>query len=267
MFYIILRTIKDKKWVMFSYGLAGILLLWMYVALFPTIRAQSEQIQEIFGQNEGFGKALGIEQLDFSTLESFLTFEYFNFLWPLLIIFISISFAGTIVRDFERGTMDFVLSRPISRLKIFAGRAVTALLAIFLFNIISVFAIFPLVTLHGIDYTFSNYMYILPIGFLFGAAVVAIACFFSVMFSERGRIYLLTGGILVFMFVIDIISAFKENLNNFKYLSFFHYYDPAEAIIDSSLSVVSIGVFTAVVIVGLVAGAVVFKRRDVNASS
>src|SRR3990167_4166915 len=267
MFSIMLRTIKDKKWVMLSYGLAGILFLWMYLALFPTIQTQSDKIQEVFGQNEGFGKAFGIEKLNFSTLESFLAFEYFNFIWPMLIIFISISFASTIVRDFERGTMDFTLSRPVSRSKIFAGRAVTALLAVFVFNIVSIFAIFPLAMLHGIDYIFFNYMYMLAIGFLFGAAIVAIACFFSAILSERGRAYLFTGSIIMVMFVINIISAFKESLSNIKYLSLFYYYDPGEAVINSSLSVVSIGVLTAVAVVGLAAGAFVFKRRDVNASS
>ena len=48
MLTIIRRTIRDRKLSFIAYLLTAVLLLWMYVALFPTMQEQSEVLVTAF---------------------------------------------------------------------------------------------------------------------------------------------------------------------------------------------------------------------------
>lgn len=267
MFTIFWRTIQNRKISLIVYCLAGILLLWMYVAMFPSIQQQAEIFTEIMeGYPEGFLKAFGIdESFNFSTIENFLSIEQFSLVWPIILIFIIVSLAGSgISGEIERGTAEILLSRPVSRLKIFFGRYLAGLFTLLVFTIFSVFAISPLSELHNIDYIFENYITFSILGFLFGWAVFSLAMMFSALFSEKGKTYMLTAGILVVMYVLNLVAALKENLQDLKFLSFFHYFNYQGALIHNTIELETIWVFAAVIIFCTLIGAICFSKRDIR---
>ncbi len=65
------------------------------------------------------------------------------------------------------------------------------------------------------------------------------------------------------MYVLNVISTFKESLKDLRYLSFFHYYDYTAAMLDNKLDSQAIWVFLGVSLVATVLGALWFMRRDV----
>lgn len=71
------------------------------------------------------------------------------------------------------------------------------------------------------------------------------------------------GGILIIMYVLNIIAALKDNLKNLKYLSFFYYYDPDQALIKNIINNTGVLVFIIVIVVCTVLAVVWFKKRDV----
>jgi len=190
MLKIILKTFKDKKIGLIIYSISGILLLWMYVAMFPSIQQQADAFNELI-QNypEGFMKTFGIDgSFNFSYIENFLSVEHFSLIWPIMVIFLLVSFAGAgIAGEIEKGTVEIPLSRPVSRLGIFFGRYFTGLMFLLIFTIFSVFAIIPLSQLHGIDYQLENYVSFSIVGFLFGWAIFSLAMMFSAFFSEEAK--------------------------------------------------------------------------------
>lgn len=264
MWVLFCRTIKDRKVSLIIYCLAAMGFLWMYIAMFPSIQEQAANFNELMkNYPEALMKAFNLEEMSFDTLEKFLAMEQFSFVWPLMVMFMLISLAGgSIAQEIERGTMELLLSRPISRIKIFLSRYLVGLAILFVFTIFSIFAVVPLAKLHHLDYVFKNHLTVAILGFLFGWAVFSLALMFSAMFSERGKVYMMSGGTLLLMYVFNIIAALQENLEKLKYFSFFYYFDTQKALVHNIIHQEAILVFALVIVVCTALGAIWFKRRD-----
>ena len=74
MFTIFFRSIKDRKISLIVYMASALLFMWMYIAMYPAIAEQGEALAAFM---ESFPPALfevfGIEDLDMSTVENFLS--------------------------------------------------------------------------------------------------------------------------------------------------------------------------------------------------
>jgi len=266
MIRIFLRIIRDKKTSIIVYSVAGILLLWMYVAMFPSIRDQAESLSELMqSYPEGFLEAFGIDEgFNFDRLENFVSIEHFSLIWPIIVIFMLVSFAGAgITGEIEKGTVEIPLSRPVSRIGIFFGRYLAGLFILLIFTIFSVFAVVPLANLHAIDYVFENYTTFAILGFLFGWAIFSLAMMFSAFFSEKSRVYMFIGSLLITMYVLNLIAVLKESFQDLKFLSFFYYYDYKSAVVDNTINSEAIWVFAAVIIFCTFIGAIWYKNRDI----
>jgi len=265
MLNIFLRTIKDRKISLAIYSTAGLIFLWMYVALFPSMQKNAEAFEEMFeNMPEIFFKALGIESLGFSTIEQFLSIEHFSLVWPLMAIFLLLSIAGSsLAGEIEKGTAELLLSKPISRLKLFLGKYMSGIFSLLVFTVISIFAIAALAPMHAVSYNFANFALAAVLSFLFGWAIFSMGMLFSAIFSERSRVYMACGAILLVMYVLNVIALLSENLEWLKYASFFHYYDYHAAIVDGSLDIFNVLLFGGVITVFSIGAAWWFTRRDI----
>lgn len=265
MWPIFLQTIKDKKNSLIIYCLAAIGFMWMYIAMFPSMQSQAEQFQELMkSYPQAMMKAFNIEELSFDKIEKFLAMEDFSIIWPLMVAFLFISLAGnSLAGEIERGTIEIILAKPVSRTKIYFSRYFTGVFILLIFTFFSIFMVVPLCELHNVDYQFMNFFKMAVIGFLFGWAVFSLAFMFSAIFSERSKPYMFVGGILLLMYVANIIANLKESLINLKYFSFFYYYNQNQALIHNNLEQQSIVVFIIVAIICTIIGLIFFNKRDI----
>ena len=239
--------------------------MWMYVAMFPSIAKQADAFTEVF---ENFPPAVfeifGIEDLNMSTLENFLSMEHFSLVLPIMTLFLMTSVAGrAIAGEIETGTVELLIGRPVSRLKLFFAKYVSGMGVLIVFTVISVFSIIPLAALHGVEYQIESFAAGALIVFLFGWAVFSMAMMFSSFFSERSKVYMACGGILLAMYVLNIIALMKDSLDALKYLSFFHYYAYSDAVIRQSLYGTGCLIFVCVSIVCTAFGLSWFLKRDI----
>lgn len=262
---LILKMFKDRRTSLLVYAIAGIGFLEMYVAIYPSIFKQAARFNELFASYpQEFLKAFGIDRLDMSTLENYIAMEHFSLIWPLMLVIFMISIAGgALAGEIERGTIELLLARPISRLKLFIGRYLYGFIALVIFILATVFAIIPLAEIHKVTYNADRYLIISILGLLFGLAVFSLSLLVSALFSERGRVSMILGGSLVLMYVLNVVASLKENLSDLKYLSFFHYFDAQSALTKGELNLTSVWVFAGIIIVSTIIGAMVWKRRDV----
>lgn len=265
MLQIFLRAIKDRKVSLLIYCIAGIAVLWMYVGLYPSIQEQAEEIAKLFeSYPEGLRAVFGIENFEMDTLEKFLALEQLGLIWGIMAIFMVSSIAGgSISGEIDKGTIEILLSKPISRIRIFLARYAAGIVSLVIFAFFSIFAIFPLAMLHSVKLSEISYVYLFIISVMFAFTVFSMAMMFSALFSERGRTYMLVGMILGAMYLLNVASALVERLELLRYLSFFYHFDHGKALVAGELNVSALAVFAILSILFTLIGVAWFNKRDI----
>lgn len=249
-----------------AFCLAGILLMWMYIAFFPLIQQQSESIKGLLqSMPKGLLRAFGVENLNIFNLEGFLTYKHYTLMLPLMIIFLMASLAGTgLSGEVERGTIEISLACPVSRLRMFFGLYFAGLVMLIVFTICAVLVIAPLAGIYGMAYIFRYHFLVAVMSLFFGWAVFSLSMLISAVNSELRRAYMILGGIIFAMYILDLLGALVNSLAWMKYFSFFYYFNPNQIMMHQALPLTSILVFTASALILTLAGALWFKARDVG---
>lgn len=264
---IFLKTLKERWLSVAVYTGLAILLLIVYLGSFSAIRDQAKQLQDVLkAYPEGFMKAFGLENSTafFDNIENFLSTEQFSFIWPILVIAMTISQGGSaIAGEIESQTIEFLLSKPITRVRIFFAKYLAAIANLLFFDLISILIAIPLASAFGYAHKTANFFTMAIVGAMFGLAILSLSFLFSSIFSDKGKPYFITAGIVVLMYALNIISALKTSLDSLKYLSFFHYYSPGDALGKNHIDPLAFFVFLGVSAISTALAVYIFSKRDV----
>ncbi|MDP4000673.1 MAG: ABC transporter permease [bacterium] len=262
---IFLQVLYNKRKFLSIYSIVGVVFIWMYVALFPAFAKQGEEFNKLLeSYPEQLTAIFGVKDLSFSTLQNFLALEHFSILWPLLVILVALGLAAPAISgEIEKGTIELILSKPVSRLGLFFGNYFAAAIGLVIFIAFSVFSVIPLSLLHGVKIEVMNYMSVAYMGLLFGLAVLSVGFLCSVLFSERSKVNYTTGGILGLMYVLTLASNLSERFASQKFFSFFYYFDGVNVVIKNQINILSIVVFLLVTVVLTSYAAYHFHNRDI----
>jgi ABC-2 type transport system permease protein len=245
------------------YTVFSIALMWMYIALFPSFSKVDTSFMNAFP--EGMMKAFNFDINSFVTIQGFLSTEQFSFIWPMLMIALTVGYGGyAFAGEIEKGTIEFLLAKPVSRLNFFFSRYLVGLVMLVVFTPLTILAAIPLCKLYDINLSSSHFYTFVWLSLLFGVAIYNLAIMLSAIFSEKGKVFFLSIGLTVLMYVINIISTLKESLSDIKYVSFFYYYNPPKALIYNQIDQYTYWMFGGVAVVSLIVALVVFTRRDIS---
>ncbi len=117
---VLMKTLRDgrRAFAWWTIGIAGLVALM--VAVFPTVRDNEELndlVQEYPEALKGF-IAFGGE-VDYLSGPGYLGSELFSFMVPLLFLIAAVGAgAGAIAGEEDRGTLDLLLSAPVSRVRV-----------------------------------------------------------------------------------------------------------------------------------------------------
>lgn len=259
------QTLLTRKKFVIAFCLISVALLWMYVGMFPSIAEKGDEFNKLLeNYPESFSAFFGIEELNFSNIENFLAVENLSIMWPMMAILLVLGLAGpALAGEVEKGTIELIISRPVSRVSLFVGRYLASASALAIFILFSIFAIFPLAALHGIDVSAANHFKAAFMGLLFGLSVLSLGMLFSAIFSEKSKVYFTAGGILGAMYIFSAAANLTDKVSALKYLSFFYYFDGLQVMMRNQLSGWSVLVFLAFIIAVAAFAAYHFDRKDI----
>ncbi|HEV2107980.1 MAG TPA: ABC transporter permease subunit [Thermomicrobiales bacterium] len=191
-----------------------------------------------------------------------------GFTHPLYITLATAALIGFTARglagEMERGTIQLALSRPISRGRVYLPRvfgllAVTLLLSVSgLLGLLLGMALArpqgELVYSHLVETGLASFFLFWAIGGLSLAGSAAA--------NTTGRAVGWATTAVVVFYVIDYLASIWSLLKPIEPVSIFDYYDPAIALVYGDLPVVNAVTLGSVGLAGVVAGLVIFVRRD-----
>lgn len=251
--------LSDRRRSLLAWGLPLGLMSAFIVAIFPSVEDSISKVVEKYPA--GLKEAFGIGQL--SNVEQYLHAEMLSLIVPLALGYLAVrAVASGLAGAAETGRLDVLLSAPVSRRRLCAaGFSATAI------ELAAVLAISFLLTMlgsvlagAGLDAgrAAAGFAGVWPLALLF-AGLGVIACAWSL------RTSVVTGavaGVLVAMYVIDLIGRLDPGFEWLRSVSVFKYY--GNAIEDGIEPIAFAGVTIAACVLAAL-GAWLFDRRDISA--
>ena len=259
-------------------GWAGLLSLLVLIALFMFVNplvADSlggpEGIESLLDRLPPALQALARTQPEFIAVSGLGGYLAVAFTHPVYVAIAAVALVGFAARslagEMERGTIQLALSRPVSRARVYLAR-VLGLLAIALL----LSAAGPIGMLIGLavaspagDFDERHFVPTAVATLLLFWAIGGLTLLGSAAADTAGRcVAWATTGLVLFYFV-DYLAELWDVLDPIEPLSIFDYFDPAQALVHGTLRALDVAVLLAVGCAGVVAGLVVFIRRDLPA--
>ncbi len=245
-------------------SLAGFGFALMYIAMFPSIQSQADQLSQLTAAMGDALKAIGIQDLGFSTLEGFISIEYFTIVWPILAFALISSWAGGMLAgEIETGTMGRLLSLPLGRQRIFWSKYATALLGLIIFSTISILACIPAAAAYDISFNAYHFWLTYALCMLFGWAFLSLGMLVSAAVSERSKVVMAVCGLAILMYVATAAAGLKDSLAWLKHLSFFSYLDVQNLLVKGQWQWETIVIFVVFSLICSIAAAIIFQKRDI----
>ncbi len=256
--HLIATHLHDRRRSVLAWGLP--LGLWsaFIVSIFPSIEDALSKATK--GYPPALKEAFGISEL--ANVEQYLQAEMLSLIVPLALGYLAVrAVASGLSGAAESGRLDVLLSAPVSRRAL--ATASFAATAVELALVLAIAIVFT-----GLGSVLSG------AGLQFGSAVAGFANVWplALLFAGLGvaatgwslRTSVVTGsvaGVLVSMYVIDLIGKLDSDLSGVRYVSVFKYY--GNAIEDGIEPLAFSGVAVAAVIFAAL-GAWLFDQRDLS---
>jgi ABC-2 type transport system permease protein len=253
---LIAAQLRERRRSLLSWGLPIGAWSAFVVAIYPSV--EEALVKVVRNYPVALKEAFGVGEL--SSVEQYLNAEMLSLIVPLAVGYLAVrSLASALSGAAESGRLDVLLSSPVSR-----RRVVTAGFCAAAIEVAAVLIFALLLTLLGSVLARANLS--------FSSALAGFASVWPLALLSAGLGIVVTGfslrtsvvtgsvaGVLVGMYVIDLIGRLDKSLDGIRYVSVFRYYGKAiEEGIDP-LSFLGVTV-VAVALAGI--GAALFERRD-----
>jgi len=245
----------------FSFGL--VLYSWMMTWFYPEIGGdQYAELVETMPVE--VSRSSGAREVPFASLGGYFQMEYLGLMWMVIVASALISYsAKAFAGEIADGTMEFLLSQPVSRVRLASTRVAvmggySAALSAASFVPIMVFG-----PKYDIDLPWDTFWSLFSFGLLFMLAVGGFTLLLSAIFSGAGRPAAISAGVFVVLWIADLVSSFSEAAGFFDPVNLVGYWQPGKIINGDPVDAVAWWLYGGVALATVVAAVAVFRRRDV----
>lgn len=257
------KTLRDQGRSLVGWAASVVLLVAMYVAIWPSIRDQPSMSDFITQLPEPLLKLFALAGADMSTPVGYIKVELLSFMAPILVILYAVlAGASAVAGEEDRRTIDLLLAAPLSRPRIVLEKAgAMAIVTVGLAGLLGVCLVVE-GSLAGMELPPAKIaavmLHLALLGLVFGGLALALG-------AATGRPGLAKGlpaVLAVVLYIVNGLGGMASWLEPFQSVSPFYQYaahDPLVTGVSWPAALVS----TATVIALLAVAVVGFRRRDV----
>lgn len=261
---VFLKSLRDlrRSFAWWAVGLVGYVAL--IVSVYPTIRDNPDLNKLVESYPEALKAFIAFGgQFDFTSAAGYLGSELFSFMIPALFLVATVgNGAGSIAGEEERGTLDLLLSAPLSRTRIAVEKLAAMCAEAAGLGLVLWLALWIGALVFGMDISATHLGAAVIVLVLLAIAYGAVAFMLA---AATGKKALAVGGtvaLAVGAYLVNSLASLVDALEPFqKATPFYHYAagDPLHNGLDpwNTLYLFAVGAVAAVV------GVALFARRDV----
>jgi ABC-2 type transport system permease protein len=255
------KTVRDLRWPTFWVALGMGAMTGYFALLFPTY-SKIIDLNSILDKMGPAAKLMGASLGDASTLIGFLHIELFSMILPALMVAFAAGMAsGFTAGEDSRGTIDVLLSYPVSRRRLVLEKTLAVVIGCIVSAVVVwVFAVAGAAA-SGSTLPWDKLAAALVMLVLIGLAFGGIALAISAYTGNRGMAIGVAVALMVVMYLVDALANIVDSLGVVRPLSLFRYYMGGDPL-RNGLNFADAGVLAAVAVVFLALSLVAFDRRD-----
>ncbi len=254
---IVRKTLRDLRWQVVGWGLGLAGLAAMLVLLYPAI---AEQFEGVELENIGFG-----EIDDISNPRQFFQVEFFTWAPVLLTVFAIIVGGALLAREEGGGTLELLLSQPLTRRALFLGKAVGgagAVVGVLLLAGVGFLLTAPWVDLQG--KVAVGELAVAPLSMLtFTWFVLAATMLTATLTPTRGRAAALMTAAAFLAYALYIAVGLVSSIEGLRYLTPYYYSDAQRVLTEGTVWWHQAGLLAAALACWTLA-LVAFDRREIG---
>lgn len=266
MFTLFKKVLKDNKKSLMGYSLGLFIYSLLMAMIYPSVAKSGVNFQEYIKQfPEAFMKAFGINSLGNMSFTNYVGMEYLNLMWIIIVLFYVAYFASRIIAaGVEDGTIELLLARPLSRLKIALTHILVFLIAIVILEGVTTFGFWlPSFWEKSISIDWPALLNAMFMLFLFSLAIFGYSFFFSAISSNKGKVVALSAILTLAFYIINFVALYWEKISWLKHYTLFYYYRGGDLLAGKSIVFTDALVFLGVFVVFTLAGLFYFNKRDI----
>ena len=236
-------------------------LITLFMSLFPTMEDMGmKQIvnDKMGGMPVEILKAFNIDSsMDFTDIFNYLGYAI-QYIAMASAVYGAILGVNSLIREESQGTIEFLYSKPINRLKIVTSKlcAIVATITMGVCYMVKPEEVEVMNLIMNIKVVFIG---ILLLGLIFISLGALIS---SIVKSDKGAIPI-SIGIFFVSYFLGIIGKLKDSFNWLKYFSPFDYYAPSEILKDGfEVKFIIIGI--CVIIISIISSYFIYGKKDMN---
>lgn len=237
-------------------------LLAICVFLFPEMKGQIDNVNNIFSSMGSFTEAFGMDRLNFGTLIVFMPLSAAIF-WDSAVHFMRLFCAvGILSKEEKDKTAEFLLTHPVGRKRIVTEKLIAVLIQITALNIIiyalsvgSIAFVGETVPLKEISLLHLAY-YLLQLE-------LSGICFGISAFLRKGSAGLGLG-IATVMYFLNLIANIADVAAFLKYITPFGYCEGADIVSNGGLDGVMVSVGAVIGIAGIIIAYLKYTKKDIH---
>ncbi|PGT82342.1 ABC transporter permease subunit [Bacillus sp. AFS040349] len=251
-----------KSLIIWGFALSGIIL--MTLSIYPQFTQDQETMKELLNAYpDSFKQAFGMDRLDYGSLLGFYGVQV-HFMTTLFGSIFAVMLASNIVaKEENEKTIEFLLSKPITRMQIMTEKWLAVMTNIALLNIIIM-----VISLIGFQFaeedpSMKTFILLVLATFLLHITFAAISFLLSTTMKKARTITSVSLGFVFLSYFLSVVSGITENLEGLKYFSFFKYIDAADIIANQSIKLLFLCIMITIATIMIVLSYVAYHRKDI----
>lgn len=237
-------------------------LLAVCVFLFPEMKGQMDGISDMFASMGSFTAAFGMDRLNFGTLIGFYAIECGNILGLGGAFYAALCAVGILSKEEKERTAEFLLTHPVSRIRIITEKLIAVLIQITAMNLIVYVLSVGFIAAIGEEIPWKE-INLLHFAYYLLQIELAGICFGISSFLRKGSAGVGLG-IAAIMYFLNLIANIAEVAEFLKYITPFGYCEGADIISNGGLDSTMAAMGIAIGIGGVAVAYLKYARKDIR---
>ena len=267
MLEIYIKSFKKTYYLGLITGIIVALLVTIVISIWPEFKAQSASFEELLNSplySAILGSTVNLKIGEFQGFYGMYLFIYLE----MILLFLGIFYGASLIsREFDKNTLDSMLSLPISRKRFISEKFMVYISNTFMIpiSVIIITILFTFVIDEPFDST--QFIYAAIAYWLLFVALGTISLLMGTIFLESTKSYVAAGILILGMWIIERIGGLVASLRNLQNLSLFHYIN-GSTILTNGISSVFVDIIIVIVVSLLcfLASLIVFDKRELTTS-